>query len=108
MGNTSTKWMTLYRQAMKSHQAEIEKLNREHEAELLQEQVKNKWLSNKLIDAQRQLRTATFELMRKEEEISGLRQQLRRTQKLGRGFKKKASVQTSVASSDERGNRNRA
>ena len=100
MGNTTVKWMTLYRQERKAHQAEIDRLTQEYEAKLLQEQQKNKWLNDKMIDVQKKNRILTFEIARKEGQISDLQQLLRRAQKLGRGFKKKTLVETSVSSSN--------
>lgn len=107
MGNTTVKWMQLYRQERKEHQKEIEKLMGEYEIKILDLQTKNQWLSNQLIETQKDLRVLTFEIARKEERIDALQQQLRRIAKLGRGVKKKTLVETSVPKSAgaESGNR---
>lgn len=99
MGNTTVKWMTLYRQERKEHQKEIGKLMGEYELKILDLQTKNQWLSNQLIETQKDLRVLTFEIARKEERIDALQQQLRRIAKLGRSAKKKTLVETSVTKS---------
>lgn len=99
MGNTTVKWMTLYRQAQKAHKAEIESLTKEYDDKLLAYHIKNKWLSDKLINTQRDLRVLTLKIAMKEVEIHDLQQQLRRIKKLGGSAKKKAIVKASVTSS---------
>ena len=99
MGNTTVKWMTLYRQAQKAHQKEIKKLMEEYELKILDLQTRNQWLSNKLIDTQKNLRVLTFEIARKEEIIDDLQQRLCRIAKFRRSTSQKTLVETSVAKS---------
>lgn len=99
MGNTTVRWMTLYRQERKEHQKEIQKIMNEYELKICDLQTKNQWLSNQLIDTQKNLRVLTLEIARKEVEIHDLQQQLRRIKKLGGSAKKKAIVKASVTSS---------
>ena len=98
MGNTTVRWMTLYRQERKVHQAEIEKLTKEYEDKLLAAQMKNKWLSDQLIATQAQNRTLTHEIARKEVLIDDLQTNLRRKKGMGRSTPKKTSGDESIAS----------
>lgn len=106
MGNTTVKWMTLYRQERKAHQQEIEKLKNEYELKLLDAQTKNDWLSEKLIENQKKLRVLTLEIIRKEEQIDALHASLRRAQKFRRSAPKETPVETSVSGSAGSDNRN--
>ena len=99
MGNTTVKWMTLYRQERKAHQQEIEKLKSEYELKLLDAQTKNDWLSEKLIENQKKLQVLTLEIIRKEEQIDALRASIRREKKFRRSAHEETFVETSVSSS---------
>lgn len=99
MGNSRTKWMTLYRQECKDHANDMDKIRLEYEKMLLDDSIKNKWLSDKLIETQHKVRVLTHEIARKEEQIDDLQKRLRRKAGVGRSFKKKTLVETSVPSS---------
>lgn len=70
-------WLRALRKQRQELNAEMERTKTEYEAALLIEKKQNEWLSNKLIETQRKVRLLTYEIERKEEEISGLRKQFR-------------------------------
>jgi len=98
MGDTA-KWLRALRNQKKELQAELDQVRQEYEAKLLVERERGEWLSEKLIEVQRQCRLLTYEIERKEVVISGLQADLRGTQKFWRSAPKTEAVAESVPSS---------
>jgi len=98
MGDTA-KWLRALRNQKKELQAELDQVRQEYEAKLLVERERGEWLSEKLIEVQRQCRLLTYEIERKEVVISGLQADLRGTPQFRRSVKKTEAVAESVPSS---------
>lgn len=88
--------MTLYRQECKDHEKDMDKVRLEYEKKLLDDAIKIKWLSDKLIETQQKVRVLTHEIARKEEQISALQKCVRRAPRLGRSIAAKTLVEKNV------------
>ena len=102
MGDTA-KWLRALRNQKKELQAELDQVRQEYEAKLLVERERGEWLSEKLIEVQRQCRLLTYEIERKEVVISGLQADLRRKTQLRRSAPQTETVTESVPSGAGRG-----
>ena len=97
MGDTS-KWLRILRNQRKESQIELNQVRLEYEAQLLVVKKQNDWLSEKLIETQRQLRLLTYDIEKKEGMISALQADLRGTEKFRRSAPKEETVTSGVAS----------
>lgn len=90
-------WLRALRKQRQELNAEMERTKTEYEAKLLIEKKRSEWLSDKLIATQRNVRLLTYEIERKEDEISALRKHIRGEEKLGRGFTQKTGYDEDIA-----------
>ena len=97
MGDTS-KWLRILRNQKKESQIELSRVRLEYDAQILILKKENEWLSDKLIETQRQLRLLTYEIEKKEGVIDGLSSDLRRTQKFRRSASQEKAIDENIPS----------
>ena len=98
MAVESIKWMNMLRKQKREDKEKFDKMQLEYEALLLTERSRNEWLHCKLIDAQKKVRTLTYEICRKEEALDALRADLRREAKFRGSASKTETLAENIAS----------
>ena len=106
MAVENIKWMNMLRKQKREDKEKFDKMQLEYEALLLTERSRNEWLHCKLIDAQKKVRTLTYEIMKKEEALDALRTELRGTAQLRRSTPKEETVPAGVSGAVGDGSQN--